>query len=68
MKRYLRFFTLALIASTLVFPQSVKIKRLYKTPGDLKVTPWVGTGFNRLKGFRQRKHSILLGRYYWFWC
>ena len=60
MKRYLRFFTLALIASTLVFPQSVKIKRLYKTPGDLKVTPWVGPVSTGLKVFG--KESTV---YYW---
>lgn len=51
MGRYVRFFILALVASTLVFPQSVKIKRLYKSPGDLKVTPWVGPVSTGLKVF-----------------
>ncbi|NWF89493.1 MAG: ammonia-forming cytochrome c nitrite reductase subunit c552 [Ignavibacteriaceae bacterium] len=43
MKGYVRLFIIALCATSLVFAQSVKIKRVAMTPGDLKVTPWVGT-------------------------
>ena len=49
MKRYIRFFILALFAASLTFPQAVKIKRVAKSPADLKLTPWVGTLSTGLK-------------------
>ena len=49
MKRYIRFFIFALLATSFAFPQAVKIKRVAKSPADLKVTPWVGTLSTGLK-------------------
>src|SRR3989304_7387562 len=49
MKRYIRFFIFALLATSLAFPQAVKIKRVAKSPADLKITPWAGTLSTGLK-------------------
>ena len=49
MKQCVRFFILALFAASLAFPQAVKINRVAKSPGDLKITPWVGTVATGLK-------------------
>jgi hypothetical protein len=49
MGRYVRFFIFALFAASLAFPQAVKIKRVAKSPGDLKITPWIGTVSTGLK-------------------
>ena len=49
MKRYLRFFILALFAASLAFPQAVKVKRVAVTPADQKLKPWAGTLSTGLK-------------------
>jgi len=43
MKRSIRFLFFVLFAASLAFPQVVKVNRVAKSPGDLKITPWVGT-------------------------
>ncbi|OGU31369.1 MAG: hypothetical protein A2057_03810 [Ignavibacteria bacterium GWA2_35_9] len=49
MKRFLRFSLLALFTATLVFPQKVVVKRVAKSPADIKLTPWVGPVSTGLK-------------------
>ncbi|OGU31367.1 MAG: hypothetical protein A2057_03800 [Ignavibacteria bacterium GWA2_35_9] len=49
MKRYIRFFIFTLFAASLAFPQAVVVKRVAKSPADLKITPWVGPVSTGLK-------------------
>jgi len=49
MKRYIRFFIFTLFAASLAFPQAVTIKRVAKSPQDLKLTPWAGVVSTGLK-------------------
>ncbi len=49
MKRYIRFFVLALFAASLALPQAVQVKRVAKSPADIKLTPWVGPVSTGLK-------------------
>ncbi|MFA6980858.1 MAG: multiheme c-type cytochrome, partial [Ignavibacteriaceae bacterium] len=49
MKRYIRFFFFALFAASLAFPQTVTVKRVAKSPADIKLTPWVGSVSTGLK-------------------
>jgi predicted CXXCH cytochrome family protein len=49
MKRYIRFFIFTLFAASLAFPQSVTVKRVAKSPADLKITPWAGVVSTGLK-------------------